>query len=90
MADANQDLYHAREPDELGVVMPETPSVYYLNGNRRSTRAIHDFALRFSSPQTDGPPSVAIGPDGRRVEVFTYADGDADACRKVLGAVLRT
>lgn len=47
--DANQDLYHAREPDELGVVMPETPSVYYLNENRRSTRAIHDFALRFSS-----------------------------------------
>lgn len=89
MADANQDLYHAREPDELGVVMPETPSVYYLNENRRSTRAIHDFALRFSSSQTDGPPSIALGPDGRRVEVFTYADGDADACRKVLGTVLR-
>ena len=26
--DANQDLYHAREPDELGVVMPESPPSY--------------------------------------------------------------
>src|SRR5690606_2318225 len=47
--DANQDLYHAREPAELGVVMPESPPVFYLTENRRSTRAIHDFALRFSS-----------------------------------------
>jgi len=86
--DANQDLYHARQPDELGVVMPEKPSVYYLNENRRSTRTIHDFAARFSS-DADGPPSVALGPEGRRVEVFTYADGDADACRRVLGTVLR-
>jgi hypothetical protein len=89
LGDANQDLYHAREPDELGVVMPETPSVYYLNENRRSTRAIQDFALRFSAPQTDGPPSVALGPEGRRVEVFTYADGDVEGCRRVLGTVLR-
>ncbi|MBW3613363.1 MAG: ATP-binding domain-containing protein, partial [Chloroflexi bacterium] len=87
--DANQDLYHAREPDELGVVMPDAPSVYYLTENRRSTRAIHDFALRFSS-QTDGPPSVALGPDGRRPEIFTYAEGDADGCRRVLGTALRT
>ena len=29
------------------------------------------------------------GPDGRPVEIFTYADGEADACRRVLGTVLR-
>jgi hypothetical protein len=87
--DANQDLYHAREPDELGVVMPESPPVFYLTENRRSTRAIHDFALRFASPMADGLASVALGPEGRPVEVFTYADGDADACRRVLGTVLR-
>jgi hypothetical protein len=87
--DANQDLYHAREPAELGVVMPESPAIYYLTENRRSTRAIHDFALRFASPEPDAPPSVALGPDGRPPEIFTYADGDADACRKVLGTALR-
>ena len=87
--DANQDLYHAREPSELGVVMPESPPVYYLTENRRSTRAIHDFAMRFAAP-LEGPPSVALGPDGRRVEVFTYAEGDADASRRVLGTVLRS
>jgi hypothetical protein len=94
--DANQDLYHAREPAELGVVMPESPPVYYLTENRRSTRAIHDFAMRFAAPVTDaadGPAAEAIGPEGRPVEIFTYADADpasgADACRKVLGTVLR-
>jgi hypothetical protein len=30
-----------------------------------------------------------LGPDGRPVEIFTYADGDADGCRRVLGTVLR-
>ncbi len=88
--DANQDLYHAREPDELGVVMPEKIEPFYLTENRRSTKAIHDFAERFSSPVTDGPAPVSIGPDGQPVEIFTYADGDADGCRKVLGTVLRT
>jgi hypothetical protein len=87
--DANQDLYHAREPDELGVVMPESPPVYYLTENRRSTQAIHAFASRFSAPMTDGPVAEAIGPEGRQVEVFTYADGDAEGCRRVLGTVLR-
>ena len=87
--DANQDLYHAREPDELGVVMPESPPVFYLTENRRSTKAIHDFALRFSQTDADAPPAVAVGPDGRPVEIFTYADGDADACRRVLGTSLR-
>src|SRR5687768_1529000 len=87
--DVNQDLYHAREPDELGGVMPESPPVFYLTENRRSTKAIHDFAMRFSSTDTDAPPSTAIGPDGQPVEIFTYTDGDADACRKVLGTVLR-
>mgnify|MGYP006137679565 CR=1 FL=1 len=43
--------------------MPESPPVYYLNENRRSTQTIHDFALRFAQPLTDGPPSVALGPD---------------------------
>jgi hypothetical protein len=92
--DANQDLYHAREPSELGVVMPESPPVFYLTENRRSTRTIHDFALRFSEPEPDAPPSVALGPDGRPVEIFTYADADpaggAEACRKVLATVLRS
>jgi hypothetical protein len=45
--------------------------------------------MRFSSTDTDAPPSTAIGPDGQPVEIFTYTDGDADACRKVLGTVLR-
>jgi superfamily I DNA/RNA helicase len=53
--DVNQDLYHAREPDELGVVMPESPPVFYLTENRRSTKAIHDFALRFSQTDADAP-----------------------------------
>jgi hypothetical protein len=87
--DANQDLYHAREPDELGVVMPESPPIYYLAENRRSTRAIHDFALRFSAPDPAAPDSVALGPEGRPVEIFTYADDDAEGCRRVLGTALR-
>jgi len=87
--DANQDLYHAREPDELGVVMPESIEPIYLTENRRSTRAIHDFALRFAAPMTDGVPVSALGPDGRPVEVFTYPEGDADACRRVLATALR-
>lgn len=87
--DANQDLYHAREPDELGVVMPESPPVFYLNENRRSTKAIHEFAMRFSSTDPSAPEPVALGPDGRAVEIFTYADGDAAACRRVLGTALR-
>lgn len=87
--DANQDLYHAREPVELGVVMPESPPVFYLNENRRSTKAIHDFAMRFSRTDAAAPEPIALGPDGRPVEIFTYADGDAEACRRVLGTVLR-
>jgi superfamily I DNA/RNA helicase len=87
--DANQDLYHAREPSELGVVMPESPPLYYLNEDRRCTRSIHEFAARYSQTDTDAPPSLAVGPDGRRVEIFTYAEGAADACRRVLGTVLR-
>ena len=86
--DANQDLYHAREPSELGVVMPESPPIYHLNENRRSTRTIHDFAMEFAADGV-GAPSVSVGPDGRAVEIFTYADGDADACRRVLGTALR-
>ena len=87
--DANQDLYHSREPDELGVVMPDTPPVYYLTENRRSTRTIHEFASRFSRTDDDAPLSVALGPDGRPVEIFTYAANDADAARRVIGTVLR-
>ena len=87
--DANQDLYHAREPDELGVVMPDSIEPIYLTENRRSTRAIHHFALRFAASMTDGVPSSALGPEGRSVEVFTYPEGDADACRRVLATVLR-
>ena len=87
--DANQDLYHARQPDELGVVMPDAPPVYYLTENRRSTKAIHQFATRFSQPDAAAPSSVALGPDGRAVEIFTYAIGDPDAARRVLGTVLR-
>jgi superfamily I DNA/RNA helicase len=87
--DVNQDLYHAREPSELGVVMPESPPVYYLNEDRRCTRAIHDFAVRYAASDPDAPPAMAVGPAGRPVEIFTYAEGSADACRKVLGTVLR-
>ena len=82
--DANQDLYHAREPDELGVVMPERTDPFYLHENRRSTRAIHAFAQRFSQTDASAPPSVALGPDGSPVEIVTYADGDAEACRKAV------
>ena len=53
-ADANQDLYHAREPDELGVVMPESPPIYHLNENRRTTKAIHAFAHRYATPDPCG------------------------------------
>ena len=86
--DANQDLYHAREPEELGVVMPESPPIYYLNEDRRCTRRIHEFAARYSQTDVDAP-SLAVGPAGRSVEIFTYAEGDPDACRRVLGTVLR-
>jgi len=86
-ADANQDLYHAREPDELGVVMPESPPIFHLTENRRSTKPIHDFAMRFS--QTDVSAATAVGPEGRAVEIFTYTDGSADECRRVLGTALR-
>src|SRR5688572_2138371 len=58
------------------------PPVFYLTENRRSTKAIHDFAMRFSSTDTDAPPSTVIGPDGQPVEIFTYTDGNADACRQ--------
>ncbi len=92
--DANQDLYHA-EPDEIGVVMPDRPPVYLLEENRRTTRAIHDWAQRWarSDPvQTDvGAITVhprAIGPEGTPVELVTYTDGDASACRRELGRVL--
>jgi hypothetical protein len=82
--DANQDLYHAREPDELGVLMPDRPAPFYLTENRRSTRAIHDFAARFAPPLpvTDGGPPAAraLGPAGEPVEVMRYAGGDSVAC----------
>jgi superfamily I DNA/RNA helicase len=87
--DANQDLYHALEPDELGVVMPERIEPFYLTENRRSTRTIHAFAQRFSKADASAPPSVALGPEGSRVEIVTYADGDAEACRKAVSGVLR-
>ncbi|MGI8657383.1 MAG: AAA family ATPase [Candidatus Limnocylindria bacterium] len=87
--DANQDLYHAREPDELGVVMPESIEPIYLNENRRSTKAIHAFASRFATPDAAAPPAIATGPDGSPVEIFTYPEGDADGCRRVLGTALR-
>ena len=87
--DANQDLYHAREPDELGVVMPESPPVFYLTENRRSTKAIHEFAMRFSRTDAASPEPIALGPEGRPIEIFTFADGDADSCKRVLGTALR-
>ncbi|MEO8247387.1 MAG: NERD domain-containing protein/DEAD/DEAH box helicase, partial [Chloroflexota bacterium] len=68
--DANQDLYHAREPDELGVVMPEAPPTYYLFEDRRCTRSIHEFAAAYAVPGPDAPVSVSVGPLGQRVEVF--------------------
>ncbi len=93
--DVNQDLYHA-EPDEIGVVMPDRPPVYLLEENRRTTRAIHDWAQRWASArsvQTDGeaiPVSArSVGPEGRPVQVLTYADADADACRRAVASVLR-
>ena len=89
--DANQDLYHAREPDELGVVMPESPPVFYLTENRRSTSP--STTLRSASAKTDAGRArhrSPLGPEGQPVEVFTYTDGDADGCRKVLGTVLRS
>ncbi len=88
-ADANQDLYHAREPEELGVVMPESPPIYHVHENRRSGRTIHAFAHRWASSGTDAPAPIAVGPEGRAVEIFTYTDGAADECRRVLGTALR-
>ena len=93
--DANQDLYHA-DPDEIGVVMPERPPVYLLDENRRTTRAIHDWAQRWASSrpiQTDtGAVRVqarAAGPEGRPVQVLTYPETDADACRRAVASVLK-
>ena len=93
--DANQDLYHA-DPDEIGVVMPERPPVYLLEENRRTTRAIHDWAQRWASDrpiQTDaGAVRVqarAAGPEGRPVQVLTYPEADADACRRAVASVLK-
>ena len=93
--DANQDLYHA-DPDEIGVVMPERPPVYLLEENRRTTRAIHDWAQRWASDrpiQTDaGAMRVqarAAGPEGRPVQVLTYPEADADACRRAVASVLK-
>ncbi|MEO8511788.1 MAG: AAA family ATPase [Chloroflexota bacterium] len=87
--DANQDLYHAREPSELGVVMPESPPTYHLNENRRSTRSIHEFAMRYAKTDAAAPAPIAVGPAGRQVEIFTYTDDSPDACRKVLATALR-
>ena len=93
--DANQDLYHA-EPDEIGVVMPDRPPVYLLEENRRTTRAIHDWAQRWVSArpiQTDGDAVTvsprAVGPGGRPVDVRLYPDSDADACRRAIASVLK-
>ena len=93
--DVNQDLYHA-DPDEIGVVMPERPPVYLLDENRRTTRAIHDWAQRWASSrpiQTDaGAVRVqarAAGPEGRPVQVLTYPEADADACRRAVASVLK-
>jgi hypothetical protein len=87
--DANQDLYHAREPAELGVVMPESPPTYYLNEDRRCTRSIHEFAARYAVPDAGAPPATSVGPRGRAVEVVMYPDGDEEACRKAVAKVLR-
>ncbi len=87
--DANQDLYHSREPAELGVVMPESPPIYHLAEDRRCTQTIHAFASRWAAPAADAPPALAVGPEGRPVEIFTYPEGSADACRRVLGTALR-
>ena len=93
--DANQDLYHA-DPEEIGVVMPDRPPVYLLQENRRTTRAIHEWAHRWAGSRPietdDGPIDFhprAVGPEGRPVQVLAYPDGDADACRRALGTTLR-
>jgi hypothetical protein len=93
--DVNQDLYHA-EPDEIGVVMPDRPPVYLLEENRRTTRAIHDWAQQWATNrplETDDAPLEfqprSVGPAGRPVQVLTYPDGDADACRRVIASVLK-
>ena len=88
--DANQDLYHAREPMEMGVVMPDRPTPYFLHETRRTTQAIHEFASRFSAPMTDLEMAspVAVGPPGDAVEVVAYPEGDAGACRAAVGRVL--
>jgi hypothetical protein len=38
---------------------------------------------------TDAPPSLALGPDRRAVEIFTYAERSADARRDVVTNALR-
>jgi hypothetical protein len=93
--DANQDLYHA-DADEIGVVMPDRPPVYLLEENRRTTRAIHDWAQRWAAARPistdDGPLDFhprAVGPEGRPVQVLAYPDGDADACRRAVASVLK-
>jgi hypothetical protein len=41
--------------------MPESPPVFSLTENRRSTKAIHDFALRFSQTDADSLLTRAVG-----------------------------
>lgn len=54
---------------------------------RWTLRAIHEFAMGYAAAAA--PITVSVGPEGRAVEIVTYADGDADACRRVLGTALR-
>jgi superfamily I DNA/RNA helicase len=76
--------------------MPDRPPVYLLEENRRTTRAIHDWAQQWATTQpiqADGEALTltprAVGPAGRPVQVVTYPDVDADACRRAVASVLK-
>ncbi len=97
--DDNQDLYHGRIDAERGIVMPLALPRFELHQNRRTTRAIHDFAHRYFIPLPGSPTPVSIGPPGRPVVVAVYPTVDdtsspanlnvaAQACRERLRETL--
>jgi superfamily I DNA and RNA helicase len=65
--DDNQALYRHR-----GWCLPDEPMFrYHLDENLRNTRSIHEALLTYYR-RTEGGTPVAIGPEGRPIEVIRY------------------
>jgi superfamily I DNA/RNA helicase len=70
--DDNQDLYHLGRVEESGIRLPLELPRFELSQNRRTTREIHAFAMRFFRGMADEPLPTGLGPAGRDVEVHRY------------------